>query len=529
MGAIGWCGTAALAVLITLVLLLPPTCSIGAGAEAVAMFFTMRILVSVAALATMAGLAVTNEEYFILLEIVAVILVSAVAVVATSVVCWKSARRHAARPPGMISAAAINISAFFFYYCGTGFMLCVFLMNRIWGYAIIAAFVLAAYPTLRRAGFRKEPRITAAGVFCAYMIISVLSAVQYGIREVGASVPRGGEKIAGVGARDALKVDDISYYFAGFTDRSLFEATMEGAGRYKTERYLLKACEKPEYFTQTRNGSRIFLTNYNSNRSGRPGVIELSKPPLRILRTITDNRLGTVNGIALDEPGGRLLLINEFGRSVSVYSMETMEAMPSISLDAPLLFYPSYLTVNGRTGNAYLSDIFLSGRLYKIGVKKGIVSSRRGMPGAMMGVDESRGLLYVARPILSRVDILDGNTLKTVGTLPAGPDVRHLCLDTNRSRVYTSNFFRRTIDVIDIKSEKIIKTFKLSSAPRGMHLYSDDGVLLVSTSQSVEIINVRKLPTWRDTSDRPMPCPRSLRGLFSSRLQNCFSSNNTPS
>jgi len=292
------------------------------------------------------------------------------------------------------------------------------------------------------------------------------------------------------GIRDTALVDDDMYYVAGLNRNVYVMCRREGT--YSAEPVALKYLDKPEYFLNDTEGGVVFLTNKMRNIKGYPSVYALSRPPLRILRMLHDPQTGMVNGINMYRNGGMLLLLNEFDKRLFVYDLKSLKRIKAIKFSQSPFpkSYPAFIAVDEKKGMAYLSSSLLENRLFSINLQTGRITARNNFIGSGVALDSGRGLAYVARPLISRVDILDSDTLRTVGGMPIEPDPRTICLDAGRNRLYVSYLFSRKIDVFDTCEKKKTAELPITFFSKWMRCYPEENLLIVSTYKTVDIFRV---------------------------------------
>jgi YVTN family beta-propeller protein len=107
------------------------------------------------------------------------------------------------------------------------------------------------------------------------------------------------------------------------------------------------------------------------------------------------------------------------------------------------------------------------------------------------------GLLYVSAELARAIDVIDPQTLKVVGEIPAGQlDAHMFVISPDGSRAYTANVFAGSVSVLDLHRRSLIATIpvagelqRISISPDGHTVYTHDQqkprIALVDTSKNV--------------------------------------------
>ncbi len=74
-----------------------------------------------------------------------------------------------------------------------------------------------------------------------------------------------------------------------------------------------------------------------------------------------------------------------------------------------------------------------------------------------IAVDALRGRVYLGRPLLSRIDVLDSTTFERVASLPAPFGVRGLALDPSSETLLAGSFFTAEAYVIDLRTTAFVR------------------------------------------------------------------------
>ena len=116
-----------------------------------------------------------------------------------------------------------------------------------------------------------------------------------------------------------------------------------------------------------------------------------------------------------------------------------------------------------------------------------------GMFSSGMAVDESAERLYVGKPLRSRVDVYDLDTLKKIAQLPAGFGVRDVFHDADRNLLYTTNYFAGTCDVIDVQSKKRLARLYVGPLVRNLDVDVEKGQIYCGSACGIFEIHINEL------------------------------------
>jgi DNA-binding beta-propeller fold protein YncE len=242
---------------------------------------------------------------------------------------------------------------------------------------------------------------------------------------------------------------------------------------------------KPEIIEPAELSGDLYITGKSKGNKRVPAVYKISARNAKLISSLRDSRAGMVIDIDVDEKRHRLYLLNEFGKKLFVYDSRTMKQIEELNFNkSKFLSWPYAVETDSKTGVVYVSSFLAGNRLYRIdpATKKVI---HRFLPSMGLAVDERRGLIYAARPILSRIDALDASTLKTVASIPAGAAVRNIELSPGGKYLIAGEFIKGKVSIIDLDLRKIVAVMKAGKNPRGLHYNPGEKTLIVSTSEKV--------------------------------------------
>jgi len=107
--------------------------------------------------------------------------------------------------------------------------------------------------------------------------------------------------------------------------------------------------------------------------------------------------------------------------------------------------------------------------------------------------------IYVALGDDDRFDVIDVAARKVTDTLPSGPDPERFAVSPNGTRLYVANENDNVVTILDIAAKKIVGEVQVGIEPEGMAV-SPDGKLVVCTSETTSMAHFIDVATG-DLSD----------------------------
>jgi DNA-binding beta-propeller fold protein YncE len=115
--------------------------------------------------------------------------------------------------------------------------------------------------------------------------------------------------------------------------------------------------------------------------------------------------------------------------------------------------------------------------------------------------DKNSGMLYVTTELDQTVTIIDGKTLKIVGSVPTGqPESHMLAISKDGRRGYTANVGPGTVSVLDLKTKKTVAVIPISKETQRISITPDDRMVFTAdqTKPQIAVIDTaqNKVKQW---------------------------------
>jgi hypothetical protein len=252
--------------------------------------------------------------------------------------------------------------------------------------------------------------------------------------------------------------DAVAFPGDGRTDR-LAVAVGYGGGVFvvdgtdfpKSIRAAAKDLFRPERLIA--HGAGLLVSNNAAGDARRPDAVLLAGADLADRKEIAFPEENRIIDIALDAAKDRLLLLDEETPRLAVWDLAAWRPVTEIRLAAGRRFNANAVTVDAAARRAYVCS-WLQGRSLYVVDLDALALARTapvGVSVADVAVDEARGVLYLARPLLSRIDVLDRRTFAWKASLPTVAGARKLLFLPERDLLIVASYFTGEIEAIDLQ------------------------------------------------------------------------------
>jgi DNA-binding beta-propeller fold protein YncE len=116
----------------------------------------------------------------------------------------------------------------------------------------------------------------------------------------------------------------------------------------------------------------------------------------------------------------------------------------------------------------------------------------------LLSLDERVGRLYVPHSSNNALDVIDVKTDKLIGSVPGLLGVKAAALTPNPDVVYTSDGGDGTVGVVDVKALKVLKLIRTSGSPDAIAYDPVHDVVVVSLGSAQKLLFIDR------TSERPV-------------------------
>lgn len=374
-------------------------------------------------------------------------------------------------------------------FAGTGMALGAYFISReVFG---AAALMLFAALALRRGLPVKAPAL----LFCLFTACSLASApaiIYFAVeKDRHQPLPTGARIVFSGDAYDAVPAGDGGYLVSG-SDNYLYLAPKSGGSARAIE--LPQKNDKLMRFFFDARGGRAFLgKRLHGDWRQVPYIYELGLPTGDVRgRVMAPRNVDSFGLGAIDDNRNRLYAVTEFNSDFFVYDARTFRYLGNVSYSEgrPYPILPYEIQINHLTGAVYIPSYYSALRVYRCDPATGRTISHRGGMYLGVAVDEKRNLVYAARPLAGRVDVLDGGTMKLLRTLPVGFGVRNLALSPNGNYLYATLFLSRGAAILDTGGNARPRIIRVGKDPRGIHYDPRTSSVVVSCSGQVLLLPV---------------------------------------
>ena len=257
-----------------------------------------------------------------------------------------------------------------------------------------------------------------------------------------------------------------------------------------------KTLLRPERFVVL--DDHAMLTNNAVGRRDLPDAVQFHIPDLAGRREIRLDHMNRVVDIGLDPATRRLLFVDEEAPLLAVWDLDAWRLVKEVVLDTPRFFNANKVTVDAAARRAYVGSWLQGRRLYEVDLDALALARTApvGVSVSDIAVDAGRNALYLARPLLSRIDVLDRQTLRRTGGLPTIAGVRKLLWIPDRDLLVAGSFFTGELEAIDMADPARRTRIKAFPRIRGLYYDAPSGRVWIASLRGVFTVPVDRLAPW---------------------------------
>jgi len=198
----------------------------------------------------------------------------------------------------------------------------------------------------------------------------------------------------------------------------------------------------------------------------------------------------------LDETRNLIILADEHWPKVAIYHY------PDQKLDKyalPKFIAPYALTIASKNGGFFVSGWFFSiylikGELAPDNTVKRFHSKVVGPFSMGMALDENKGLIYLAKPLIGKIDVLRIDDLSRVERISAPMWLREIALSDDGSLLFAPNYFTGEMAVIRTADARRCATYYVGSSARAVVFSAQHRALFVANTTQINELPIAKLP-----------------------------------
>ena len=137
-----------------------------------------------------------------------------------------------------------------------------------------------------------------------------------------------------------------------------------------------------------------------------------------------------------------------------------------------------------------------------------------GLPAIdLLTLDSASGRLYVPHGSANTLEIIDVRSGKIVGSVPNLPGVKGIALSSDPNVIFTSNSTNGTVSVIDVRQLQVLATIKMGTSSDAIDYDPAHGLVLVSLN--TDILGFIDEKTRKETGRLQLPGKLELRAIDS--------------
>jgi hypothetical protein len=206
---------------------------------------------------------------------------------------------------------------------------------------------------------------------------------------------------------------------------------------------------------------------------------------------------------AISPDGSLLYAVREFSSSLFIFSPEH-GLLRTVDAGWPLLWPYAVRLVSPDT--FFIDNWFFSPLFVRVDLSDGGVRVRRRLLGYFqmgMATDVRRRVIYVARPLFRRIDVVDMDSLRVVREIPTPIAVREVELDAKRDLLFAPAFFTGRLQVIDLRRNRLYLLPSVGADVRTIRLGPDGDTLFFGTSRGIFTLD------WKMRGGELLRCARA--------------------
>jgi hypothetical protein len=231
----------------------------------------------------------------------------------------------------------------------------------------------------------------------------------------------------------------------------------------------------------------VFETRNRFFVGGPKGTFEFVLAPLSYEKRISSTK--NVDNTSIDND--TLGVIYENSQYVTIVDASSGNDRRTINLNGSSWPY-AIMYVPSRK-SLFVSNWNISPNIFKIDVNGDVPAKKKflGYMNTGMCALPKQGRLLVSRFLNHRIDILDLDTMKTLGTIPAPFGVREIECDEQKNLLFAALYFEGGVAVIDLKTKKIITRGSVGINARGLAYDARTKKVYFSTEKGIYSLDIK--------------------------------------
>lgn len=232
---------------------------------------------------------------------------------------------------------------------------------------------------------------------------------------------------------------------------------------------------------------RIYVSNNAAGEPDRPDAFSFALPDLSGRRDIFLADSSRIIDLEMDEQTGRLFLIDEESRDVTVWNALEERIEASIRLADGRRINTNEITIDSDRRRAYVCSWLLGSDLFVIDVDTLQLLRTVNVGGAVsdVAVSATGDRLYLARPLHRRIDVLDTGDFSRIEQIPVAPGARKLLLVQKSNTIVVGSYFTGDLEWIDLKDYGRRKRIRAFPRIRNLRLDARSDKVLVACQRGV--------------------------------------------
>lgn len=211
---------------------------------------------------------------------------------------------------------------------------------------------------------------------------------------------------------------------------------------------------------------RLFATYWRADNDGAVAVFDAER--LRFQSVLTEPLCPAIS-LELDPATHSLIALCEAGSKLVWYDTRTLKK--TYVLPLPRFSQPGAARLDARRRRIYVSSGSIARYLYEINADTKRITRRAnvGFVTLDMALDADRRRAYLARPLPGRIDVVNLDTMRIIGSIQAGAGVRDLDIDPNRRILVAGDYIDGIARIIDLNSGLTLRRYSVGKQVRGVY------------------------------------------------------------
>lgn len=198
----------------------------------------------------------------------------------------------------------------------------------------------------------------------------------------------------------------------------------------------------------------------------------------------------------IDPERGIIILVGEREPDISIFNLVDNKVRRH---KLPVFMAPYAIAISRKEKAAFISGWFFSSNLIKATIDSGLNPEyffRIVGPFSMgMAVDDVRGQLYLARPLIGKIDVFRTEDLSRVDRIDAPMWLREIALNEDKSLLFAPNYLTGEMAVIRTDDGARCASYRVGSRPRAVVYSAPHKAVLVANASHITALPLSKLPS----------------------------------